>query len=371
MRVMHVISALAGGGAEVFVKDLSIEMAIRGHSLALVYVSSAADQHNEPLIETQFLDDMKAAGIAAFEIGHSARRNILRGAWRLRRLVKHWKPDVLHIHLGLGLAFRSLIISRVPTIYTHHNTIFKFSKALSRWFDISLDGYVAICKSCEVLLRNRTTRPIVLIRNGISARRVASKNANRGTAPFKVLSVGRISAQKNYQSLIQIASILKSQYGLSRQHMLFQVCGDGDGLSHLNSLAISSNVDDIVQFLGGRSDVPELMAASDALLMTSNYEGMPITLIEAANAGLPIVATAVGGCVEIVNQGENGFLFEPNENAKAAEYIHRLYCSPELRLKFSEHARRTALDFDMDRVTEKHVGLYRNLIGQKVVKADI
>jgi glycosyltransferase involved in cell wall biosynthesis len=359
MRILHVVSALAGGGAEIFVKDLALSCVRMGHDLAIAYISSAKDQGNEPSIESQFRSDLTLGRVTVFEIGHSARKNPPLGAWRLRRIIKQFRPDILHIHLGQGLVFRTLTFTSVPTLYTHHNIIFKFGHTLTAVFDRFIDSYIAICKSCEELLRSRTQRPITLIRNGISDRRVAAQNTSRGTGFFKVLTVGRVSPQKNYQSIIRIATVCKKY---SDTHIQFQICGEGAGIEGLRSAARSAGVENNVHFLGGRSDVPELMAASDVVLMTSIYEGMPITLIEAAHAGLPLIATDVGGCSEVVQHGVNGYLFKPNDHEIAAGYLMKLQSDAALRKKMSQQSLQIAREFGMQRVTDQHIQLYRTLL---------
>ena len=361
MRILHVISALAGGGAEVFAKDLSLALGQEDHVVAIAYISSATDQGNSPEIEENFKRELAAEGITLFELGHKTRRNPLLGAWRLAKAITSFKPDILHAHLGWALLCRSLLPLKLPTVYTHHNMIFKYGRALSAWFDLHVQHYVAICSICEVLLHQRTKRPVTLIRNGISMRRVAPRNPNRGAGPFKVISVGRISDQKNYASVIAIASILKERHGLTANDITFSVCGDGAGLEAMRATSQQHDVADIVTFLGGCADVPQRLAAADLLLMTSIYEGMPITLIEAANAGLPLLATDVGGCSEIVLNGQNGFLFEPDDNGAAAALVENIRRDPELRARLSQSSHTIAREFAMDIVTKKYIGVYQSL----------
>ena len=370
MRILHVVSALAAGGAEIFVKDLCLSLAESGHSMAIAFISSAHDQGNDPKIEEQFKSDLVAGNVSVFEIGHVARNSPLRGARRLGNIVKQFQPDVLHIHLGRGLVFRSLMFSRIPTIYTHHNILFKFGPILTACFDRFIFSYVAICKSCEELLGRRTSRPVTLIRNGISKRRVAPQDSSRGNHLFKVVSVGRISAQKNYRSIILIAKICTQHIPNAEAHIRFQICGDGADIETMRDAARAEGVDDIVHFLGGRTDVPELMAASDVLLMTSIFEGMPITLIEAAHAGLPMIATDVGGCNEIARHGENGFIFTPNDNEVAAASILKLFRNPVLCRQFSAKSLEIAEDFGMEKVSILHLALYEKLLRNKIKKAN-
>jgi glycosyltransferase involved in cell wall biosynthesis len=180
--------------------------------------------------------------------------------------------------------------------------------------------------------------------------------------PFRVITVGRISEQKNYISLLAIAKLVKSKAYATPDKLLFQVCGDGAGLEDLRQLANELAVDDIVQFLGGRSDVPELMAQADLLLMTSLWEGLPITLIEAIHAGIPVISTDVGGCSEVVLHGQTGYLFAPNDNVTAAEHLCELWRDREKRLAMGLAAKTLATEFDMDTVCSKHVQVYQRLV---------
>ena len=361
MRVLQVISALAGGGAEIFTKDLSLSLKQAGHEVAVAYISSARDQGNSIEIEESFKQELLAQSVELFELGHNARRNPLLGAWRLWKVVRKFRPDLLHAHLGRAILFRSLLPIRLPVIYTHHSLVFKFGRALSAWLELHIQHYVAICNRCEELLRERTAKPITLIRNGISERRVAPASVERGNGPFTVISVGRIRPEKNYHSVVMIAEQIKRLHHLGPADIEFLVCGDGAGLDQLRDLSRLHNVSDIVKFLGGCADVPERMASADLLLSTSISEGMPITLIEAANAGLPLLATDVGGCSEIVLSGQNGFLFEPDDNEAAAAVVENIRRDPELKARLSQSSRSIARDFAMDIVTKKYTGVYQSL----------
>jgi glycosyltransferase involved in cell wall biosynthesis len=362
LRILQIISALAGGGAEIFVRDLALSLTQSGHQVAIAYISSAIEQGNSIEIEQDFKSKLAQGGVQIFEIGHKCRRNPLSGAWHLRKIVSAFNPDVVHAHLASALMFLSLTPGRVPIVYTHHNIVIKFGRLMSRWFDRNIDHYIAICSACESVLKTRTNKPMTMIRNGISRRRVAEPSLQRGEMPFRVITVGRISEQKNYISLLAIAKLVKSKAYATPDKLLFQVCGDGAGLEDLRQLANELAVDDIVQFLGGRSDVPELMAQADLLLMTSLWEGLPITLIEAIHAGIPVISTDVGGCSEVVLHGQTGYLFAPNDNVTAAEHLCELWRDREKRLAMGLAAKTLATEFDMDTVCSKHVQVYQRLV---------
>ena len=362
MKVLHIISALGSGGAEVFVKDLCITLKQQGHDVAIAYVDSAVDQGSDVGFETRFKAELAEADIPAFEIGRALRRNPLKGGLRLRAILNEVKPDILHIHLGFGILFKSFAFYKVPTIYTHHSIMFRFGRLMTWWFDRFVQTYVAICDKCHTMLEQKTARPIVDIRNGISSRRIAKPNPARGSGSFKIISVGSIREAKDYPTTIAIAVRIKELLPAKHRPLEFLIYGDGDGIEDLRDLARRKGVDDILKLLGLVTDIPERLAAADILLMSSIYEGMPISLIEAAHAGLPMIATDVGGCAEIVRNGENGFIFTPKDVEAGARHILKLFESPDLCRRFSERSREIAQDFSMEKVSAKHVALYERTL---------
>src|SRR5205823_13173952 len=113
------------------------------------------------------------------------------------------------------------------------------------------------------------------------------------------------------------------------------------------------------ELVGARRDVPELLAAADLFVLSSRSEGLPISVLEAMAAGLPVVATNVGGMPEVVVNGETGFLVPPAEPRALAEAVGRLLLDPELRQRFGAAGRRRAeRRFDVARFHRAHVRLY-------------
>jgi glycosyltransferase involved in cell wall biosynthesis len=361
MRILQLISAMGGGGAEMLTRDLALALRAEGHEVGVAYVSSASDQGNSAELEAEFIRLFAAGGVRLFEIGHRSRRNPLQGAWRLRRIVRDFKPDVLHIHLGYGLLFRAMSQLSVPTVYTHHNIVFKFSPLLLRWFDRSLSAYVAICQRCRDVLRVRTHKPVELIRNAIAPSRMATTGVVRDPSHFTLLSVGVVSPQKDYDTLIEVARILTRDMPPFARPVRFLVAGQGDNIAACQARAAAAGVGDALTFLGPRKDVPALMAAADLHLMTSRYEGLPITLIEAIHSGLPIVATDVGGCSEIVLDGVNGRLGQPGDARGLAELVAALLRDDALRQRMAEASRAHARNFAMDQFVALHRALYGKL----------
>ena len=120
--------------------------------------------------------------------------------------------------------------------------------------------------------------------------------------------------------------------------------GDGDRMDACRTLAQQAGVADRVRFLGQRADVPEILQASDIFVLNSKSEGMSNALLEALAAGLPCVATDVGGNPELVRDAENGFLVPPNQPAPLSRSLDILARNPDLRARMGARSRQRAQD---------------------------
>jgi glycosyltransferase involved in cell wall biosynthesis len=353
---------MGGGGAEMLVKDLAIEFKRRGHEIGICYFSSALEQGNSVELENSFKEIFHKSGIQTIELGHAARRNPILAAFRMHKAAKQFQPDIIHIHLATGLLAYCLSLSRVKAAYTHHNVTIKFSKKLFLLFDLCMSRYVAICDICKITIEAHVRRPVVLIRNAIDDARMIKRTRRFDGRVLKILSVGYISEQKNYPLLIKTALILKSQLEVLGIVPKFQIAGDGPLIQTMRTLCNQSGVSDTVEFLGPRKDVPRLMAESDVLLMTSDYEGLPLTLIEALHTGLPIVATDVGGCNEVVIDGFNGFLRQPNDAQGLAECLVQLAQSPDRLEEMGRNSLQRVSIFSKDKCVESHLTMYNSML---------
>jgi len=122
----------------------------------------------------------------------------------------------------------------------------------------------------------------------------------------------------------------------------------------------------VVELLGTRSDVDELLAGADLFVLSSRSEGLPMSVLEAMAAGLPVVASAVGGVPELVRDGETGALVPPGDSAALAQAIRRIACDPALRDRLGESGRqRVEREFSIAGCRREHVELYRTLVAPK------
>ncbi|SFM82636.1 glycosyltransferase [Marinobacter pelagius] len=356
MRILHFISSPAAGGAETYVRDLSILMRRKGHDVHIVFLQTAAESGRDPEFEKDFLSSLASASISYSFIGKEARRKPWLGGLRLRRFVRAFNADVVHCHLYYALLF-SFFVFGVPVIYTHHNIRLGLPRIFYKIFDIKVSAYVAICAACKELLGSRR-RSVLQINNAVSKSRILlkQKKSTNTNSEVTCVFVGSLCAQKNLTMMLRAFGLAHSS------NVRLLVVGEGPDRGLLKELASSLGIDHRVEFLGNRSNINEILAESEIFLMSSAWEGLPIALIEATLAGLPVIVTNVGGCAEVVHQCANGFVVDSLEAGDYASALSKMVGDAELRASFSRNGLAFASVYEIERSVGRHLELYEEVI---------
>ncbi len=172
---------------------------------------------------------------------------------------------------------------------------------------------------------------------------------------FILIYAAEFIHRKNHKFVIDsLPSIIKE---IPTIKILF--AGRGVLMEKLKMYAVRRNVSDFVEFLGFRSDIDELYALSDVGISTSRSEGLGLNLAEAMFSGLPVVATIDKGHKEMINSGENGYLFQQNNCELFAQQITELYKSKELRVKFALNAQKTIQKFSLENPLNEMASIYQ------------
>lgn len=364
VRVVHVIAACASGGVEVFVKDLALEMQRLGHPQAVAYLSEATRLGCARDFEEQYLAELHGGGVTGFEIGHAARRNPVFGAFRLHKIIRQFRADLLHVHLGRAILSRALLTRRIPTVFTYHSSVAAgFDARFFRLFDRFVDRYIVICSRAEQFLAGVSSRTRHRIYNGIHPDRIQFRGLRRRMGRLRILSVGNLRPEKNYETIIQVAASLRERLE-ELDVPVFRIAGEGEGRQRLERLIAEHQLGDVVHLLGARKDIDKLMGESDVLVNTSSFEGLPISLLEAARSGLPLIATDVGGVGEVVLEGENGFLVPFDRPDQIVERILYLMQDEGALGKLSAGARRLSSRFLLGQSVKEHLNVYASLLAE-------
>ncbi len=171
-----------------------------------------------------------------------------------------------------------------------------------------------------------------------------------------LISAGDLILRKNYATAIR--AIAKCE----NPHLHYFICGKGPEKENLEALARELSVDKQIHFLGFRTDVKELMAASDIFLFSTLQEGLPRSMMEAMASGLPCVASEIRGNVDLIENGKNGYLCPATDDTAFAKAIENLADSPELRLGISKENLEKIKRYDVSVVEKEIKAIYEEVL---------
>jgi glycosyltransferase involved in cell wall biosynthesis len=237
------------------------------------------------------------------------------------------------------------------------------------------DRLVAVGRDLRRVLIEKEGSPadrIEVVYNGIdlSAYHVPDRDRCRVREELRLapddlvlIQVARLDPLKNHAMTLRALARLVQQSGQSTIRLL--IVGDGPQADAIAEQVRASGLEPFVRLLGRRDDVPRLLGAADVALLTSRSEGIPLSIIEAMAAGLPVVATRVGGIPEVVEENRTGLLVAAEADDELAGQIARLAASPVLRQELGHQGRQRAFDrFSEDQMIASYDAIYRSLMSK-------
>jgi glycosyltransferase involved in cell wall biosynthesis len=292
----------------------------------------------------------------------------------LVRLFRRERPDIVHANSSkAGVVGRlAALIARAPiTVFTVHGWAFRNTPGPAAKLYLLLERVLrsatslVICVSNvdrELGIRARACRAdrTVVIWNAVdvAAAPQARPSTRSGSGSVQAVTVGRLHCPpKDFPTLFKAIARLDSEL------LHLDVVGDGPHRDLLESERTHLGLERVVEFLGSRGDVPSILATADLFVLATTYESLPISIIEAMAAGLPVIATDVGGVGELVLDGETGLLVPPRDPDALAAAIGRLTSDTALRQRMGAASRQRAIScFDLPRFRASHAAHYRRLL---------
>jgi glycosyltransferase involved in cell wall biosynthesis len=288
-------------------------------------------------------------------------RDVL-GLLELVRLLRRERPAIMHANSSkAGILGRiAASIARVPVrIFTVHGWAYNAYSGLASKLYLWSERLVAPLTTLTICVADRERTSGLAARTCRADRTVVQHNAvplpplrerPERTQPV-ILSVGRLKAPKDFSTLLRALAQLEPGAFTVR------IVGDGPEREALEEEAHSLGLAD-VQFLGERNDVPAQIDDADVFALASRSEGLPVSVLEAMAAGLPVVASAVGGVPELLDEG-TGRLVPPGDPAALAEALQGVLADPGLRSRLGRAARaRVEERFDLESWGLAHLNLY-------------
>jgi glycosyltransferase involved in cell wall biosynthesis len=380
VRVVVMVDTLVEpGGAE----RLAVENAVllNPHRFERSFCITRWDdrlEHEEPA--RSLLRRLRDADVRVIKIPRSSKRNV-RAWWPLFHTLRDDRTDVLHAHMFGSNVWGTILgrLARVPVVVAHEHNWAYDKSGLRPFLDREIVArfcttFVTVSEASRQLMIEHEgidSRNIVVIANGVASRtrgdgaRVRRELGIPKHAPV-VGSVGNLRAEKAYEVLIRAAVRLRSIVG---PEVKVLVAGEGPQRAALERLVDECGVGGTVVLLGMRSDVPDLLAALDVAVCTSDYEGSPLTVMEYMEAGLPVVATRVSGVVDVVSDGENGLLVPPRDSEALAVATAQLLGNASERAKLGRRGRELRRElWSLDTWIRRIEELYERLLASCGVK---
>jgi sugar transferase (PEP-CTERM/EpsH1 system associated) len=370
VKILHVIDSLGVGGMERVVIDVANGLPPAQFEQIVCCISRRGEAAK------LLRDDLRC-----IDLGKGAGADYLMPL-KLARVFHDEKPDIIHSQSwsGVDAGLARLLTRAARLVHSEHGRNVphidaepRKRKMARRCLYHAADAVFAVSAELRGFYCRETgfpTERMRVIPNGVDVRRIdgalqiGGRNAREelGFAAdnFVIGTVARLDATKDTMTLARAFA------RLPRHHRLkLLIVGDGGERARLERFVTESGLTSSIIFTGLRHDVPRLLGAMNVFALPSLSEGMPLTILEAMAARLPVVATNVGALPEMVEEGATGFLVRPQQDEAMAERLMRFYADQELAKGFGAEARRKVeREFSLDMMLRRYAELYASVVGQ-------
>jgi len=354
-RVLYVINDLARAGAETQLVELVRRLDRAAFEPRIVMLKS----------RNAFTQELEEAGVPVTALAR-------RGWWdfgvvsRLAHEVEQFRPDIVHAWLFLANLVSALAVRREPgrrlilsQRCSYEATAGPFLRRVARWSHGRADRLIVNSRAAleEEVAAGHPRPRLVYIPNGATLLGTAATPAPDAPAGPLVVSVGQLERIKGHHVLLQ--AWRRIQEHTPHSHLL--LVGSGPRRGDLQEQARALALERSVTFAGFRAPIAPLIAAADVFVQPSMTEGMPNAILEAMALARPVVASAVGGIPDLIDDGVTGLLVPPSDAEALATAVTRLLTDRALAARLGEAAARAAERFSFERVVTETEALYRSL----------
>jgi glycosyltransferase involved in cell wall biosynthesis len=373
MRILTVIYEFPpiGGGGGRAAYDICSELAARGHDVTVLTAHMdglAQDEVQDGFRVVRIPSRRTEAFVASFE---AMMFYILVGLGKGLELIRHARPDVIHTHFAVpsgALAFALSLLKGVPYILTAHlgDVPGGVPSKTARWFRWLKPFTKPIWKRAKhVAAVSEFTRQLALqhypveirvIPNGADFTHVVTEKVEVNTPP-RIVFAGRFVPQKNPLAIVRALSMLKDL------NWACSMLGDGPMFEDVKAEIEKRGLSGRFHLTGWvtPADVLNEFSRSDILFMPSLSEGLPVVGVDALVKGLAIVASKIGGFLDLVDQDRNGYLVEVEDEAGFASALRKLISDRNLLLDFRNASLVKARDFDIEKIADQYEGMMRDV----------
>lgn len=347
MKILYCITSSSWGGAQLHVLELCADQLARGNEVTFIVGNKG------PLLDkVKQLKGVKVILLPSL-VREISPTNDIKAIVELRKIIKSESPDIVHLHSSkagvIGRLSSIGLRKKIKVIFTVHGWAFtdgvssRLKKSLYRIIEKRVRHFtdLFICVSYydeKIGKRDKvldSTSNVKVIHNGSTTPSEQSINYSVHM-PLRLVMIARFSPQKDQETLINaVTKLPKDSYKLT-------FVGDGETLQTNKELVSKYGLNHNIKFAGFKDDISDELINNDVYILSTHYEGLPISIIEAMSYGLPILATNVGGNSEMLENNINGFLFTSKD--ELAEKLNYLINNPETVKKMGQESYRIFSD---------------------------
>ena len=356
MKILHVITSLRTGGAEKLMVDILPRFKESGIEVDLLLFDGSP---------TPFRKELESKGIRIFDFGIGGNVYNPKHILKLRKIMMDY--DIIHTHNTAPQFFAAIARSNSSKLVTteHGGSNRRRKYGIFRKIDkMMYDRYnhiICISDQAEINLKGfvgETKANISIVYNGVDVQRCANAlpfeemRQNLPAGGKAILMVAGFRWEKDQDTVIKSIPLLPNNF-----HLFF--AGDGVRRAECEQLAKSFGVADRVHFLGMCTNIPNLLKASDYIVLSSHFEGLSLSSVEGMSVGKPFIASDVDGLREVVKG--YGVLFPHQDSNALAQEILKLERNKDLYDQTAAKCGERAKDFDISKMVEGYIDVYKKL----------
>lgn len=369
IKLFYTITDLVYGGGQTVIEKLLPSLDREKFTPSIVSLTAG---------DTELAESLREQGIPVYDL----KMNKLwpwSALWRYLELIKREKPIIIHSSL-----FHANLASRIVSRFTKPPVLISWRQnielggGLREWINrvtVGVDDMVvAVCGPArDAEIKNSKVPPhkVIVIPNCVDIDLIRQKIKNQtsdirselriGHGEKMLLTIGRLHPQKGFAHLLDALELLLKSENAPKVHLV--IVGEGNLELELKQQVLKQGLNQYVTFTGRRSDIPQLLSAADLFILPSLWEGLPLVVLEAMAAKVPVIATNVGGTPEAIIDGETGLLVPPTDSHSLATAIEFLLKNESLCKSLVENGfKKVSIEFSATKVAQKLEDLYFKLL---------
>ncbi|MBI5943837.1 MAG: glycosyltransferase family 4 protein [Chloroflexi bacterium] len=371
LTIIYEFPPIGGGGGRA-AYDICKELAARGYDVTVLTA------HMDGLPLEEFKDGIRLIRISSLRT-ESFRASfftmlayVLAGLWAGLRLIRLYRPDIIHTHFAVpsgALAWALSILSGLPYVLTAHlgdvpggvpektGQWFRWLEPFTKPIWKRAKKVAAVSEFTRQLALQHYSVNVSVIPNGVDVKHLAISDVKVNQPP-QIIFAGRFVHQKNPIAIVHILSQLKD---LDWQCTML---GDGPMLEDVKQEIEKAGLNKRFSLPGWVTpeEVLEHFSKSDILFMPSFSEGLPVVGVQALAKGLAIVASRIGGFMDLVDENRNGYLIDVRDNFAFAEKLRMIISNPPLLLQLREASLKKSQDFDIQKIADRYQTIFQEVL---------